>query len=179
MKAQELFSKNVSLNGAMPDRSSLFLMPLTTDEEIADLLTSTRTVALVGASLRPNRPSHRVMQYLLNQGYSVYPVNLCEAGKTILGSEVYATLSDVPVPIDLVDVFRRSQFVMGIVNEAILIKAKAVWTQLEVIDEKAAARAEGAGLKIVMDRCPAIELPNFKAAGLVDRDWRADQDPTT
>ena len=174
MKAQELFSKNASLNGVMPSTHSL--MPLTTDEEIAELLTSTRTVALVGASPRPDRPSHRVMQYLLNQGYSVYPVNQCETGKTILGRKVYATLSEVPVTIDLVDVFRRSQYVMGIVNEAILIKAKAIWTQLEVIDEKAAAHAEQAGLKVVMDRCPAIDLPNLKAAGLVDHDWRANQD---
>ena len=158
----------------MPSTHSL--MPLTTDEEIAELLTLTRTIALVGASPRPNRPSHRVMHYLLNQGYSVYPVNQCETGKTILGRKVYATLSEIPVAIDLVDIFRRSQYVMGIVSEAILIKAKAIWTQLEVIDEEAAARAREAGLTVIMDRCPAIDLPNLKAAGLVDRDWRADQD---
>ena len=116
-------------------------MPLTTNEEIAELLTSTETVALVGASPRPDRPSHRVMQYLLNQGYSVYPVNEREAGNTILGHKVYASLSEIPVSIDLVDVFRRSQYVMGVANEAILIKAKEIWTQLEVIDEKAAAHA--------------------------------------
>ncbi len=156
-----------------PD-SPLSLMPLTTDQEIAELLTSTRTVALLGASPKPNRPSHQVMQYLLNQGYSVYPVNPSEAGETILGCKVYATLSEVPVAIDLVDVFRQPQYVMEIVNEAILIKAKAIWTQLEVIDEKAAALAEQAGLKVVMDLCPAIELPKLKATGLVDRDWRAD-----
>ena len=148
-------------------------MPLTTNEEIAELLTSTETVALVGASPRPDRPSHRVMQYLLNQGYSVYPVNEREAGNTILGHKVYASLSEIPVSIDLVDVFRRSQYVMGLANEAILIKAKAIWTQLEVIDKEAAAHAEQAGLKVVMDRCPAIELPNLKATGLVDHDWRA------
>jgi len=148
-------------------------MPLTTNEELAELLTSTETVALVGASPRPDRPSHRVMQYLLNQGYSVYPVNEREAGNTILGHKVYASLSEIPVSIDLVDVFRRSQYVMGVANEAILIKAKAIWTQLEVIDEKAAAHAEQAGLKVVMNRCPAIDLPNLKAAGLVDHEWRA------
>ena len=148
-------------------------MPLTTNEEIAELLTSTETVALVGASPRPDRPSHRVMQYLLNQGYSVYPVNEREAGNTILGHKVYASLSEIPVSIDLVDVFRRSQYVMGVANEAILIKAKAIWTQLEVIDKEAAAHAEQAGLKVVMDRCPAIDLPNLKAAGLVDHNWRA------
>lgn len=148
-------------------------MPLTTNEEIAELLTSTETVALVGASPRPDRPSHRVMQYLLNQGYSVYPVNEREAGNTILGHKVYASLSEIPVSIDLVDVFRRSQYVMGLANEAILIKAKAIWTQLEVIDKEAAAHAEQAGLKVVMDRCPAIDLPNLKAAGLVDHNWRA------
>ena len=148
-------------------------MPLTTNEEIAELLTSTETVALVGASPRPDRPSHRVMQYLLNQGYNVYPVNQREAGNTILGHKVYASLSEIPVSIDLVDVFRRSQYVMGLANEAILIKAKAIWTQLEVIDKEAAAHAEQAGLKVVMDRCPAIDLPNLKAAGLVDHNWRA------
>ena len=148
-------------------------MPLTTNEEIAELLTSTETVALVGASPRPDRPSHRVMQYLLNQGYNVYPVNQREAGNTILGHKVYASLSEIPVSIDLVDVFRRSQYVMGVANEAILIKAKAIWTQLEVIDKEAAAYAEQAGLKVVMDRCPAIDLPNLKAAGLVDHNWRA------
>ena len=148
-------------------------MPLTTNEEIAELLTSTETVALVGASPRPDRPSHRVMQYLLNQGYSVYHVNEREAGNTILGHKVYASLSEIPVSIDLVDVFRRSQYVMGVANEAILIKAKAIWTQLEVIDKEAAAHAEQAGLKVVMDRCPAIDLPNLKAAGLVDHNWRA------
>ena len=116
---------------------------------------------------------------MLNQGYSVYPVNQREAGSTILGHKVYASLSEIPDSIDLVDVFRRSQYVMGLVNEAILIKAKAIWTQLEVIDEKAAVHAEEAGLKVVMNRCPAIDLPNLKAAGFVDHDWRADHASAT
>lgn len=131
---------------------------LTEDRDIAQLLMETRTIALVGASDRPERAAHEVMGVLLAHGYHVIPVNPVLAGQTIHGQTVVATLADVGTPIDMVDVFRRSEFVAGVVDEAIAVGAKAVWTQLGVIDEAAAARAEAAGLKMVMDRCPKIEL---------------------
>lgn len=133
-------------------------MPLTGDADIARLLEQTRTIALVGASDRPDRAAHEVMGMLLAHGYHVIPVNPQLAGQVILGQTVVATLADIAEPIDLVDVFRRSEFVSGVVNEAIAVGAKAVWTQLGVIDHAAAARAEAAGLQAVMDRCPKIEI---------------------
>ncbi|WP_156256222.1 CoA-binding protein [Sandarakinorhabdus oryzae] len=133
-------------------------MPLTADADIAHLLEQTRTIALVGASDRPERAAHEVMGVLLAHGYHVIPVNPLLAGQTIHGQTVVATLADITTPIDMVDVFRRSEFVSDVVNEAIAVGAKAVWTQLDVIDHKAAARAEAAGLQVVMDRCPKIEL---------------------
>ncbi|MEN9931738.1 MAG: hypothetical protein RIS17_311 [Pseudomonadota bacterium] len=131
---------------------------LTEDRDIAQLLMDTRTIALVGASDRPERAAHEVMGVLLAHGYHVIPVNPALAGQTIHRQTVVASLADVEGPIDMVDVFRRSEFVAGVVEEAIAVGAKAVWTQLGVIDEAAAARAEAAGLKVVMDHCPKIEL---------------------
>jgi predicted CoA-binding protein len=133
-------------------------MPLTADADIARLLDTTRTIALVGASDRPERAAHEVMGVLIAHGYRVIPVNPLLAGQTILGQPVVATLADVAEPIDMVDVFRRSEFVAEVVEDAIAAGAKAVWTQLGVIDHSAAARAEAAGLAVVMDRCPKIEL---------------------
>ncbi|MCU0892590.1 MAG: CoA-binding protein [Sandarakinorhabdus sp.] len=133
-------------------------MPLTADADIARLLDTTRTIALVGASDRPERAAHEVMGVLIAHGYRVIPVNPLLAGQTILGQPVVATLADVAEPIDMVDVFRRSEFVSDVVEDAIAAGAKAVWTQLGVIDHSAAARAEAAGLTVVMDRCPKIEL---------------------
>ena len=133
-------------------------MPLTADADIARLLETTRTIALVGASDRPERAAHEVMGMLLRHGYRVVPVNPQLAGQTIHGQTVVASLADVGEPIDLVDVFRRSEFVSEVVEEAIAVGAKAVWTQLGVIDHAAAARAEAAGLSVVMDRCPKIEI---------------------
>ena len=133
-------------------------MPLTTDADIARLLMETRTIALVGASDRPDRAAHEVMGALLAHGYHVIPVNPALAGQTIHTQTVVASLADVGTPIDLVDVFRRSEFVSGVVDEAIAVGAKAIWTQLGVIDHAAAARAEAAGLAVVMDRCPKIEI---------------------
>lgn len=127
------------------------------DGYIADILDSVRTIAVVGASPRENRPSHIIMQTLLDAGFNAIPVNPNALG-LILGKQVYDTLADVPEPVDMVDVFRRSEALMGVVEEAIAVGVKVVWTQLGVIDEKAAEVAEAAGLKVVMNRCPRIEL---------------------
>jgi predicted CoA-binding protein len=137
-------------------------MPLTRDEDIAELLTSARTIAMVGASDRPNRPSHGVMRILQQHGYRVFPVNPQIAGERVHGELVLRDLSEIGAPIDIVDIFRRSDAAGEAVDAAIRIGAKAVWMQIGVIDEDAAARAEAAGLKVVMDRCPAIELRRLR-----------------
>ena len=136
-------------------------MPLTTDAEIAQLLRETRTVALVGASDRPSRPSYAVMRTLQDHGYRVFPVNPQITGEHIHGEYVWRELAQIGEPIDLVDIFRNSAAAGAAVDEAIAAGAKAVWMQLGVIDAAAAARAEAAGLKVVMDRCPAIEIPRL------------------
>ena len=130
---------------------------------IADILKDTKTIALLGASPNADRPSNRVMGFLLSKGYTVYPVNPGQAGKEILGQKVYATLADVPQPVDMVDVFRAAEYLDGVVEEALALpkKPKAIWGQLSVRDDKAAAKAEAGGIKVVMDRCPAIEYPRL------------------
>lgn len=136
------------------------------DDDIRAILSSVKTIAMVGASPNPARPSNRVLRFLLSQGYTVHPVNPGHAGKEIHGAKVYARLADVPSPIDMVDVFRNSSFVAGVVDDALALaaKPKVIWTQLDVHDEKAAAKAEAAGVKMVMDRCPAIEIPRLGIA---------------
>lgn len=141
-------------------------MPLRKDQDIAELLGRTRTIALVGASEKPERPSHDVMRFLLDEGYDVYPVNPGLVGQTLHGREVYAHLADIPVDIDMIDVFRQPRFLRGIVEAAVDVGAGAIWTQLGVIDERAATDAERAGIDVVMDRCPKIEIPRLRAAGL-------------
>lgn len=136
-------------------------MPLTSDAEIKDLLENARTIAMIGASDRPDRPSYGVMQRLQDHGYRVIPINPQITGEHVHGEFVYRELSQVGVPIDIVDIFRRQQAAGEAVDEAIASGAKAVWMQLGVINEEAAARAEAAGLKVVMDRCPAIEIPRL------------------
>ncbi|HKC02427.1 MAG TPA: CoA-binding protein [Sphingomicrobium sp.] len=136
-------------------------MPLTRDEDIAKLLTSARSIAMVGASDRPNRPSHGVMRILQRHGYRVLPVNPQITGEHVHGEYVWRELSQIGVPIDIVDIFRRSDAAGEAVDQAIIVGAKAVWMQIGVIDEEAAARAEAAGLKVVMNRCPAIEIPRL------------------
>jgi predicted CoA-binding protein len=139
-------------------------MPLTTDPEIRQLLEETRTIALVGASDRPDRPSYGVMKRLQDHGYRVIPVNPQITGEHIHGEFVFRDLAQLGDKIDLVDIFRRSQAAGEAVDEAITIGAKAVWLQLGVINQEAAARAEAAGLKVVMDRCPAIDIPRLGVA---------------
>jgi predicted CoA-binding protein len=133
-------------------------MPLTTDTEIRDLLLSARIIAMVGASPRPDRPSYGVMEKLQAQGYRVIPVNPTIPGEHILGEYVFDRLEEIGVPIDIVDIFRRSEDAGEAVDVAIATGAKAVWMQQGVINEAAAARAEAAGLKVVMDRCPKAEI---------------------
>jgi len=117
------------------------------DDYLRDILENVRTIAVVGASPRRERPSHRVMAYLQRRGYRTIPVN--------------PNAADVPEAIDMVDVFRRTEAAGGVVDEAIAIGAKVVWMQLGVRDDAAAARAKAAGLKVVMNRCPAIEIPRL------------------
>lgn len=133
-------------------------MTLTQDSEIRSLLESVKTIALVGASPRPERASHGVMSFLLSQGYRVIPVNPALAGEEILGQLVVERLADIADPIDLVDIFRNSEAAGEIVDEAIVAGAGAVWMQLGVVNEAAAGRAEAAGMRVVMDRCPKIEI---------------------
>jgi predicted CoA-binding protein len=141
-------------------------MPLTTDSEIAELLTQSRTIAMIGASDRPDRDSNHVMKFLQDQGYRVIPVNPRITGEHIHGEYVWRELSQIGEPIDIVDIFRNSADAAAAVDEAIAASAKAVWMQLGVVNEAAAVRAETAGLKVVMNRCPKIEIPRL---GLLKR----------
>jgi predicted CoA-binding protein len=130
------------------------------------LLRDVRTIALVGASPKPDRPSYRVMGTLLAHGYRVFPVNPGLAGADIHGQPVVATLADIGERIDMVDIFRNAEAAGETVGEAIAAGAGAVWMQLGVINAEAAQRAEEAGLQVVMDRCPAIELPRLSVPRL-------------
>jgi len=137
-------------------------MPLETDDEIRDLLSSVRTIALVGASDNPGRASFGVMERLQQHGYRVIPVNPRITGEHVHGEYVWRELDQIGEPIDMVDIFRRSEDVGPIVDEAIKVGAKAIWMQIGVINPEAAAKAEAAGLKVVMDRCPKIELAQLR-----------------
>jgi predicted CoA-binding protein len=136
-------------------------MPQYSDEVIRNILRSTKNIAMVGASGNEMRPSYFAMKYLLDKGFLIRPVNPSLAGKQILGQTVYASLHEVPAPIDMVDIFRTSDAAPGIVKEALAEKdrlgLKTVWMQLGVINEVAAALAREAGLAVIMDRCPKIE----------------------
>jgi predicted CoA-binding protein len=125
------------------------------DATIHEVLATPRTVAVVGCSPNPERDSHRIAKLLQARGHRVIPVN--PGQRSILGETCYASLRDIPEPVDMVDIFRRSEEVAPIVDDAIAVGARIVWMQLGVIDEQAAAKAQTAGLTVVMDRCPAIE----------------------
>ncbi|PWC32195.1 hypothetical protein TSO221_31120 [Azospirillum sp. TSO22-1] len=128
-----------------------------TDDFLRGVLQSVRSVAVVGFSASPVKASYFVAKYLRDKGYTVYPVNPGIAGQEVLGLTVHASLKDLPQPPDLVDVFRNAQAAAGITDEAIAVGAKVVWMQLGVRNDEAAARAEAAGLTVVMNRCPKIE----------------------
>lgn len=136
------------------------------DDAIRDLLLATRRIAVVGASDRPDRPSHGVLGFLLERGYDAVPVNPLLAGREIHGRLVLASLDDA-APLDMVDVFRRSADAGAVVDEAIRLRARSVWLQLGVVDEAAAARARAVGVTIVMDRCPAIEWRRLGLPGRI------------
>jgi predicted CoA-binding protein len=131
--------------------------PHYTDDEIREVLRDVRVIAMVGASPKWNRPSHFAMKYLQQKGYRVIPVNPANAGELVLGEKVHASLADVPVKVDMVDVFRNAEAAGPITDEAIAIGAKVVWMQLGIRNDAAADRARAAGLRVVMDRCPKIE----------------------
>lgn len=143
-------------------------MPATSAADAERLLRVARTIAVVGVSPRPDRPSHDVAAYLISAGYTVYLVNPAEEGP-ILGLPVYDSLVELPERVDIVDVFRRPQLVPPVVQDAIAAGAGAVWMQLEIINEEAAQTARDAGLEVVMDRCTKIDHEALSARDAVER----------
>jgi predicted CoA-binding protein len=129
------------------------------DTFIRGILNTVKTIAMVGISPKDNRPSYFAFKYLLERGYRMVPVNPGHAGKDILGQKVYAKLSEIPEPVDMIDIFRASQYVSAVVDEALAMKPcpQVIWMQLGVRNDEAAAKAEAAGMKVVMNRCPKIE----------------------
>ena len=129
------------------------------DNYIRGILHTVKTIAMVGASEKQNRPSYFAFKYLLERGYRMIPVNPGHAGKTLLGPKIYARLADIPEPIDVVDIFRSSQYALPIVQEALSLKPRpqVIWMQLGVRSDEAAALAEANGLRVIMNRCPKIE----------------------
>jgi len=128
------------------------------DEYLKDILTEVQSIALVGASPRADRDSHIVMNVLLEAGYQVIPVNPREAGNSILGQTCYGSLAEIDIPVDMVEIFRSSEAALGVTEEAIAIGAKVIWMQLQIVNHQAAQMADSSGIKVVMDRCPKLEL---------------------
>jgi len=133
-------------------------------EQIREILENVRTIALVGASEKTNRPSHEVMENLQGHGYRVIPVNPRLAGQEILGETVYADLASLPEPVDMADLFLAPERTDAVIDQAIEQNIPVLWLQIGVINEAGAARAEAAGLKVVMDRCPKQEIPKLGLA---------------
>jgi predicted CoA-binding protein len=129
------------------------------DNYIRGILNTVKTIAMVGASAKDNRPSYLAFKYLLERGYNMIPINPGLAGKELLGRKIYARLADVPEPIDMVDIFRASNYALPVVQEALALtpKPRVIWMQLTVRNDEAAALAEANGMKVVMNRCPKIE----------------------
>ena len=142
-------------------------MRLESDEAIAQLLVQAKRIALVGASAKPERPSHRVMQFLLDEGYEVIPINPGLAGQKLLGQLVHASLADPPTSVDMADIFRDAASLPEVTQEVVDAGIPAIWTQLGGVHSEAERTAVDAGLQLVVDRCPAIEIPRLRDAGLL------------
>ena len=142
-------------------------MRLESDQAIAELLTQVKRIALVGASAKPERPSHRVMQFLLDEGYEVLPINPVLAGQRLLGQAGYTSLADLPTSVDMADIFRDAASLPGITQDVVDARIPAMWTQLRVVNVEAERIAVDAGLQLVADRCPAIEVPRLRDAGFL------------
>lgn len=145
-------------------------MRLESDEAIAQLLEQVKRIALVGASAKPERPSHRVMQFLLDEGYEVLPINPGLAGQRLLGQTVYASLADLPTSVDMADIFRDAASLPKVTQDVVAAGIPAMWTQLGVVHVDAERTALDASLQLVVDRCPAIEIPRLRDAGLLPAD---------
>ena len=142
-------------------------MLIETDEGLANLLTTVRHVALVGASHKPERPSYQILEFLLKKGYRVTPVNPALAGQILQGQTVVGALSDIDDPVDLIDIFRDGNALPGLVDEAIAMGAPSLWTQLDIRHPEAEQKALEKGLNVVIDKCPAKEWPRLEACGLL------------
>ena len=142
-------------------------MHVESDEAIAALLVQVKRIALVGASAKPERPSHRVMQFLLDEGYEVLPINPGLAGQNLLGQTVHASLADLPTSVDMADIFRDAASLPEVTQDVLAAGVPAMWTQLGVVHSEAERTGLDAGLRLVVDRCPAIEIPRLRDAGLL------------
>ena len=142
-------------------------MRLESDQAIATLLTSVQRIAVLGVSANIDRPSHRVFRFLLDAGYDAVPVNPQLAGRQLLGRPVFESLAQLPSKVDMVDVFRDGRFLPDITTEVISLQIPALWTQLGVTHADAETTASEAGIKLVVDRCPAIEIPRLQQLGLM------------
>ena len=142
-------------------------MRVESDEAIAKLLLQVKRIALIGVSAKPERPSHQVMQFLLDEGYEVLPVNPGLSGQRLLGQTVYASLADLPTSVDMADIFRDAASLPEVTQDVAAAGIPAMWTQLGVVHVDAERAAVDAGLQLVVDRCPAIEIPRLRDAGLL------------